>query len=495
MTERHIRAIPIRHRHDVLSPEEVELLHTRSLDILDRVGFTTSNDRLLDLMAEAGQRVDRDARRIRLDPTFVEDAISRAPGSYTLAARDPALDLPLDGSAGYLSTDGCPADVIDLETGERRPGTKRDLVEITRLADALPQIAFLWQSVSANDTPVPVRPIHETHAQLLNTTKHIQQMTAIDAFNARGIVEMARVVAGSDAALRSRPLISNFQCSISPLHWDDGPVECMRIFGEAGIPVGICAMPLAGASAPLSIGGMLAMANAEICSGIAILQTIAPGTPTMHISYAATIDLSSGGMNTAWGTDEIFSAMVNTQLARRYGIPYSVWAFASGAKRPDWQAGAQAALSAMAMALSPGHLINGAGSLYDDVVYSMAELVLDAELFEMLVRFAEGWRIDDDAISLETIEAVGPGGHFLGTPHTLANIRSFWRETVMDRSSWEAWEQAGRPDAAAAATDRARTLLAEHEPESLPEDVERELERIVAAYERQALEQVGERTT
>ncbi|GBC87879.1 hypothetical protein HRbin12_01898 [bacterium HR12] len=196
-------------------------------------------------------------------------------------------------------------------------------------------------------------------------------------------------------------------------------------------------------------------------------------------------------MNTVWGTDEVFSAMANTQLARRYGIPYSVWAFAPGAKYPDWQAGVQAALSGLAMALAPGHLITGAGSLYDDVVYSPAELVLDCEIFEMLVRFAEGWRIDDEAIALETIEAVGPGGHFLGTSHTLANIRSFWRETVMDRSSWEAWEQAGRPDTARAAADRARALLAEHEPEPLPEDVERELGRIVAAYEGQALERAG----
>ncbi len=491
MTERSIRAIPFTHRHDVLTPEQVELLHVRSLDILDRVGFTTSSRALVELMAEAGQRVDRDQRRIRLDPAFVEAALARCPRAYTLAARNPAFDLPLDGSAGYLSTDGCPADVIDLETGERRPGTKQDLAEITRLADALPQIGFLWQSVSANDTPVPVRPIHETHAQLLNTTKHIQQMTAIDAFNARGVVEMARVVAGGAEALRARPIVSNFQCSISPLHWDEGPIECMRIFAEAGIPVGICAMPLAGASAPLSVAGMLAMANAEICSGIAILQTIAPGTPTMHISYAATIDLASGGMNTAWGTEEVFSAMANTQLARRYGIPYSVWAFAPGAKYPDWQAGIQAGLSGMAMALSPGHLINGAGSLHDDGVFSLTELVLDAEIFEMLVRFAEGVRIDDDAIALDTIEAVGPGGHFLGTPHTLANLRSFWRETVMDRSSWEAWEEAGRPDAARAATERAHALLAEHEPEPLPEDVARELERIVAAYERQALERVG----
>jgi trimethylamine--corrinoid protein Co-methyltransferase len=487
MPERHIRTLPFTHRHDVLTEEEVTGLHERSLEILERVGITTSNAGLLDAMAEAGQTVDHDARRIRFDPTFVEGCLRLAPRTYTLAARDPALDLPLDGSAGYLATDGCPADVVDLETGRRRPGTKQDIADITRLADALPQIAFHWQPVSANDAPVPVRPMHETLAQFPNTTKHIQQMTAIDPVNSRGIVEMARVVAGGADALRARPILSNFQCSISPLHWDDGPVESMRVFAEAGVPVGICAMPLAAASAPLSVAGTLAMANAEILSGIAILETLAPGTPTMHISYAATIDLASGGMNTAWAAEEVFSAMANTQLARRYEIPYSVWAFASGAKYPDWQAGIQAGLTGMALALSPGHLINGAGSLYDDVVYSPTELVLDAECFEMAVRFAEGFSFTAADVAVDTIAEVGPGGHFLDRPHTLANMRAFWRETVMDRTSWEAWEEAGRPDAARAAADRARKLLAEHEPEPLPEDVAGELDAIVRTYERQAL--------
>lgn len=488
MPERRIRTLPWTHRHDVLSAEEASGLHERSLEILERVGVTTSNPGLLETMAAAGQDVDLDARRIRFDPAFVEERLALAPSAYTLAARDPALDLPLDASAGYLSTDGCPADVVDLETGRRRPGTKRDVAEITRLADALPQIAFHWQPVSANDMPVPVRPMHETHAQLPNTTKHIQQMTAIDPLNARGIVEMARVAAGGADELRARPILSNFQCSISPLHWDDGPVECMRVFAEAGIPVGICSMPLAAASAPLSIAGMIAMANAEILSGIAILQTLAPGTPTMHISYASTIDLSTGGMNTAWATEEIFSSMANTQLARRYGIPYSVWAFASGAKYPDWQAGAQAGLTGMALALSPGHLINGAGSLYDDAVYSPVELVLDAELFETAVRFAEGFSITAEDVAIDTIAEVGPGGHFLDRPHTLANLRAFWRESLMDRSPWETWELTGRPDIARAAADRARALLAEHGPEPLPEDVATELDLIVATYERQATE-------
>jgi|1186.fasta_scaffold01233_4 trimethylamine:corrinoid methyltransferase-like protein len=118
------------------------------------------------------------------------------PRTFTLAARDRELDMVLNGDRGFLGTDGCPADVIDLDTKKRRRGTKQDLADLTKIADALPEVSFMWQEVSANDIPVPVRPMHETHAQLISTSKHIQQMTAIDGFNAKGIVEMVTTVAG-----------------------------------------------------------------------------------------------------------------------------------------------------------------------------------------------------------------------------------------------------------------------------------------------------------
>ena len=189
----------------------------------------------------------------------------------------------LDGTRGYLSTDGCPGDMIDLETRRRRGGTKADLAELTRLADALPEISFMWQCVSANDTPVPCGRSTRRTRSSCRPRKHIQQMTAVDGTNAAGIVEMARAIAGDADRLRARPLLSNFQCVISPLHWDHGPVDAMRMFAEAGIPVGICSMPLAAASSPVTLAGTLAVCHAEILSGLAILQSMVPGSTAFYV--------------------------------------------------------------------------------------------------------------------------------------------------------------------------------------------------------------------
>jgi trimethylamine--corrinoid protein Co-methyltransferase len=484
---RTIVSTPHRNQVPVLTEGERDLIHRRALDILERAGVSTTNTALLDLMAELGQSVDREGGRIRFDPGFVEERVAMAGRAVTLCARDPDLDLVLDGTRGYLSTDGCPGDMIDLETRRRRAGTKADLVELTRLADALPEIAFMWQCVSANDTPVPVRPIHETHAQLLSTTKHIQQMTAVDGANAAGIVEMARVIAGGADELRARPLLSNFQCVISPLHWDHGPVDAMRVFAEAGIPVGICSMPLAAASSPVTLAGTLAVCHAEILSGLTILQSMVPGSTAFYVGYPTTLDIQSGAMNPAWSYEESLMAMASVELGRHLGFATSSTTMATGAKWPDWQTGAQTMMIALANTLSPADMLTGAGALHGDNVFSHASLLLDCEVFAMAARFGEGISVRDEDIAVDLIVDVGPGGHFLDREHTLTNMRTIWRDSLMDRRNWDAWEAEGRPDPSVGAEERAREIVASHAPLPLDRGVAAELDAIVAAYEADAL--------
>lgn len=482
-----IRCLPHRVRLDVLAPEEVERVRAAALAILDRVGVATNSERLLDLMAEHGQRVDRDRRRIRLAPDFVEERIALAPRTLLLAGRHPHRDLILDGTRGYLSPDGCAPQLLDPETGRRRSSTKADLGALTRLADALPEIGLLWRPVSANDVPAEVRSLHEVEVQLRSTTKHLQTGAGTDAVSARGVVELLRAVAGGAEALRARPLLSSIQCAISPLFWDRGPLDAMAVYAEAGVPISIVSMAMACASAPATIGGLLVLTVAEICSGLAILQTMAPGAPAILTGYPATMDLRSGALNLAAGPDDAFAEMACVQVLRTLGPPCATGLFSAGAKRPDWQAGAQSGLSAARAAVSPADLYNGAGGLYGANVFSPVQLLLDAELFGAAIAFTERRPLDGEQLALEVIERVGPEGHFLAEPHTLVHMGELWRPRHLDASSWEEWEAAGEPDAPTRAAAEARRLLAEHEPEPLPEDVGRELDRIVAAYQAQAL--------
>ena len=375
-----------------------------------------------DRLAAAGARVDGD--RVRLPASLVESALAAAPRAYTLAARDPAWDLHLDGAHGYLSVDGSAAEILDLDTGLRRASTEADLVQVTRLADALPEIAFLWQGVEAGDRPVPVRPLHELRTQLTNSRKHVQLMTAVTPLAARGAVELARAVAGGSDALRARPILSSFQVSLSPLQFEGDALEAALVYADAGVPAGFVVMAIGCATAPATPAGVLAQTNAEVLAGVTILETLAPGSPTFYGACSTTMDLRSG-LVACGGPEDLLYQAAFAQLARHYRLPSSVGTFAPGAKTSDWQAGLENGLSGLMSLFAGADMLSGAGLLFAARVFALEEMVLDAEIFGLLRHLAAGLVVDDETLAVDGHRRGWPGRQLPGRgPHAGPHARA-----------------------------------------------------------------------
>ena len=462
-----------------LTPDALAAVQGASLRVLAQTGIAVGSPGVRVRLAAAGAQVDGD--RVRFPAVFVEAAVALAPRGYLLAARDPACDLPLDGRHGYLSVDGSAAEMLDPETDVRRPSTAADLALVTRLADALPEIAFLWQGVEAGDAPAPVRPLHELRVQLANSRKHVQLMTAVTPLAARGAVAMARAVAGGAEALRARPILSSFQVSLSPLRFEGDALEAALVYAEAGVPAGFVVMPIACATAPATAAGVLVQSNAEVLAGIAILETLVPGAPTFYGACSTTMDLRTALVACGGPEDLLFQAAL-AQLARSNGLPSSIGTFAPGAKRADWQAGVENGMSGLVSLLAGAEMLSGAGLLHAARVFALDEMVLDSEIFGLLCHLAAGISVSEDDLAVGAIGEVGPGGNFLAEDHTLAHMRQLWRPRLFDRGTWEDWEAAGRPEPRARARDRVRALLASHEVPPLPEGMPAELDRIVATF-------------
>jgi trimethylamine--corrinoid protein Co-methyltransferase len=280
------------------------------------------------------------------------------------------------------------------------------------------------------------------HAQLTNTSKHIQQMTAIDPDNARGIVEMARIVAGGEQALRDRPILSALQCTLSPLTIDGEPLEAALVYAEAGVPCGWISMPLMTATAPTTPAGTTVITNAELLGAMTAVQLLAPGAPTFYGVCTSTMDLNSGSIACGFGPEEQFFSYACGQLARRYGVPSQLGAFGTGAKTQDWQAGAQNMLSAFVSYLAGGDMLCASGTIYAGRVFAFETVILDSELVDIIRFMNEGMSVTDEDLAVDVIDEVGPGGHFLAHPHTIANMRRGWLPRYFDRGTWE--EEAGR---------------------------------------------------
>ena len=190
-----IVAFPSRFRSEFLSESQVEKLKGGTLHVLEKVGVRFPSRRALEIFADHGAHVDLDTEIVRIPPELVAKAMSTAPRSFVLAGREERLDLLLDGSRSYLATDGTGVHVIDLETREKRPSRKQDVAMMARVCDALPLISFYWPMVSAQDYGATA-PLHQCHAGLTNTLKHVRGGMTVPPQLAPYIVEMVTAVVG-----------------------------------------------------------------------------------------------------------------------------------------------------------------------------------------------------------------------------------------------------------------------------------------------------------
>jgi trimethylamine--corrinoid protein Co-methyltransferase len=473
-----------RPRLQVLSPAAVRRVHTATLDIIERVGVRFPSARAQRIWADHGATVDRETGVVRVPGHVIEEALRTAPPSYVLGARDPSLDLPLDGRHVHLGTDGCGIEVLDPWTLEIRRSALQDVADIARVADALPTIAFHWVAVSAQDRPPETRSLEELCAVWRNSTKHVQSESVVTGPEAETTVELAAAIAGGRAALRERPQFSMMQCTISPLAHDGGALDAGLVAAEAGIPVGYMTMASCAFSGPATIAGSLVVGNAEVISALALLQLAYPGAPVYYAAAQTAMDLRSGAYTGGGPEDFLFGAATN-ELAEFYGVPLSMGAYATGAKASDWQAGLENGLSAWMASVAGSDMLLGAGLLHGSRIWSFEQLILDAEIDGIVKAMLGGIPTDDTALALDAIAEVGPGGEYLTLPHTRAHMRGLWQAKYLDRRPYGQW--AADPDKPhREALERARTLLRAHEPVPLDPALDRELTRIVEAHARGA---------
>jgi len=465
----------------ILSAQDVARLHTATLDVIEKVGVRFPSPQALDILEAHGAQVDRATMVARVPGQAIESALRQAPPVYTLAARDPAQDLPLDGRHVYLGTDGCGVEVIDLATGQRRTSTKADAADAARMADALEEVAFWWSMVSAQDCPTETRGLHELEAAWHNTTKHLQTESIVSRAEMHAAIEMASTVAGGRQALRRRPVLSIMQCTTSPLGHDRGSLEAGLAAAEAGLPVGFMTMASCASTGPATLAGNLVVGNAEVISALAMIEMAYPGTPVYYAAAQTAMDLRSGAYTGGAPEDYLFGAATNL-LADYYNVPLSMGAFATGTKEPDWQAAVDGSFSSFMASLTLSDMLLGCGLLHGSRILSYEQMVMDCEIYSIVRHTLQGIQVTDETLALETIAAVGPGGHFLTQKHTKQHMRELWQPRLMDRRTYEQWESK-RDGARDWARARAQDILNTHRADPLDPRLGAELTRIIAAAE------------
>jgi trimethylamine--corrinoid protein Co-methyltransferase len=466
---------------NILTQDEIQVIHTATLDIMDSVGVKFPSRKALNILKTHGCRVDDHSMIVQFPGAVVEQYLSKAPAAYTLAAPNPNLDLELDGNHSYLGTDGCGVEIIDAVSGEKRVTTKKDVEDVARVADFLDAIAFHWVPISAQDCPPETRSLHELAAIWQVSDKHVQTESIVHEREMQAAVEMAAILAGGREVLKKRPLLSIMECTISPLAHDGGSLEAGLVAAEAGLPVGFMTMASCGSTGPITLAGNLVVGNAEVLSALVLMQMASPGCPVYYAAAQTATDLRTGGYTGGGPEDFLFGAATNV-LSDFYNIPLSMGAFATGAKDPGWQAAVDNSLSSFMAVSTLSDMLLGAGLLHGSRILSYDMLLMDAEIWSILHAMFKGIEVNHDTLALDVIREIGPGGNYLGHKHTRDQMRERWRPSLIDRRPYSMWEQ--RKDGAKEwAQEKAREILNEYHPDVLDPHIDFEFNKIISKLE------------
>ena len=467
---------------ELMDQAQVERVDAASMDILENVGVVFRDDIALADWTAAGAKVDGET--VFLDRGLVRDLIATIPSDFTYHARDPRKNVRLGGRHSiFVPMTGAPY-LRDLDDVRRNP-TLDDLAMFHKLSHMMPALhSSAHHIVEPYDHPISQRHLRITYSSMKHSDKTFMGMTTSPK-NAEDVMEMCAILFG-EAFLEDHPVTTGNCNGNSPLVWDETMLGAMRAFCKRNQPVLCSPFVLGGANTPASVAASVAQLNAEALSALAYTQVIRRGCPAIYGHYLSTVSMKSGAPMA--GTPEI--SMMNFmigQMARFYGIPWRTSNTLGGAKTFDAQAGYESATTLSAvMHAGANYIWHSAGWNEAGMHCSTAKFIVDAEQCAMAYRMAEGVKWDDFDAALAAVPDVGPGGHYLGHPHTQENFQSaFFMPDLFDNNSIEQWQAEGAKEITERALDHARHLLATYEEPMLDPSVNEALLDYIARRERE----------
>ncbi|MGQ9588075.1 MAG: trimethylamine methyltransferase family protein [Thermoplasmata archaeon] len=463
----------------LLSDDRVEKIHEASLRILARTGLRIdSGDAAKRLIRNGAAKHPTKKGVITFPRPMVEEAIRHIPRYGTYCARDPKNDMKFDGETTYAHCEGGNPNIVDLETGEIRMATYKDVCETTRVMDALENCHSVSNFVVATDVPPQALVVRSMEAMMKNTSKCLSGY-ALKTDQVDSLVRMWACVSGGVEELRKRPLFTLYGSPSSPLTYDAHVCDVMIKGAEYGIPVDIVPCPICGGTAPVTLAGGLAQQNAEILGGVMLIQTVDTKLPISYSGRLSVMDLRTG--QNVWGVPEMALASAATaQIAHRYNMIADVYGVTTDVQAWDTQVGLERMQAALIPALAGADNLSGMGGAWG-AASSFEMLVIDNEIYADVFRIMRGFEVDEEHLAVDIIDKVGHMNNFLAQPHTMKHFRAgeLRVSPLYDKRSGEKVGKEGFRALHAKAKEHVKKILREHQPTPLDKDVERELDRVV----------------
>ena len=372
----------------------------------------------------------------------------------------------------------------DLDDVRRNP-TLDDLANFHKLSHMLPALhSSAHHIVEPYDHPISQRHLRITYSSMKHSDKTFMGMTTSPK-NAEDVMDMCAILFGDDY-IDTHPVVTGNCNGNSPLVWDETMLGALRAFCKRNQPILCSPFVLGGANTPASVPATVAQLNAEALSALAYTQVVRKGAPAIYGHYLSTVSMKSGAPMAGTPEISLMNFMIG-QMARFYGVPWRTSNTLGGAKTFDAQAGYESAMTMNAVLMAgANYMWHSAGWNEAGMHCSTAKFIVDAEMCEMGYRMAQGVNWDDFDAALSAVPDIGPGGHYLGHPHTLEHFQeAFFMPEMFDNNSIEQWQAEGGVEINERALNKARAMLNEYKEPKLDDGVNEALLDYITRRERE----------
>ena len=460
--------------------DEVKKIHENALELLGTLGFMVEHKGVLEMLADAGASVDFEKQIVKVKPDLAAKCMKTTLSSFVLGARDAERSVTVESNPRFpVTRNGGGVDkIIDMDTGEFRDMLLADIQGLFRVLDGLDCIDVV-SPLYAHDVAEDIRDLVVLETLFKNTSKHVN-IRAFSKENLEVLVKMGHVVAGGEESFRKNPVFSLFDSPLSPLKFPELTVDVFITAGQYGIPLYMANLPIAGATGPFTLAGMVQLLHAELLASVIICQTANPGAPVLLHPLAMTMDWQTLlGLSASIESTMITAGSI--QVANEiFNMPVDVHGPWSDTYVPDSQSAIERTFQTLFPAFAGAASIAGFGDIQEGLAFSPIQLGIDEELIGFMRKSLEGIPVDDERLSAEAIKRIGFGGNFMTDETTMKFLRSdYYQPKSFNRLSREDWEKAGSKDINAVAKERITKLMKEHQPEALDSGIAKELESMI----------------
>jgi trimethylamine--corrinoid protein Co-methyltransferase len=459
-----------------LTRDQIHDIHSASCRILEEVGVVVHHEEAAELLKDWGAHVDANGH-IQIPEALVKRALQTAPSRITLYNRLGEPVIWLEKSNVHFGAGSDTLIYLDPFTDDRRSWTTDDVASAIRVVDALPQLDFVMSMGLLSD--VDKRMINRIqYALMLKNSVKPQVVIAEDAPTVADVFDMAAAAVGGKEILKNKPHFVLYCEPTSPLQLPFESVDKVLFAADNKIPVNFACGAVEGASTPVTVAGTVAQANAEALCGLVIHQLRNPGAPFLYGFGGSPLDMQTMGAIYALPEVLLLQGAV-CDMGRFYSLPTWGYAGCSSSKAFDEQAVVEATMFTLMGALQGCNLMHDLFYIESGRTGSLKSLVLMDEVVSRARFLLKGINTDPDHLAVEAVKRVGPGGNYLGDPHTAQHFRKKWKPSLSDFSSYSSWEAAGSKQMGTRIQEKLREIMDEHIPKALDAEVEKEIDAIL----------------